>query len=49
MDEVNTPLTQREISEGFKLLMLIQKMHIKSLLNTKLICHNLIHFRYEIH
>ena len=35
---------QREISEGFRPPMLIQKMHIKPLLNTKLICHNLIRF-----
>lgn len=44
MDEVSMPPTQREISEGFKLPVLIQKMHIKPLLNMKLICHNLIHF-----
>lgn len=40
-------LTQRGINVDFRLPMLIQKMHIKSSLNTKLICHNLIHFRYE--
>lgn len=44
MGEANMLPIQREISEGFRPPMLIQKMHIKPLLNTKLICHNLIRF-----